>query len=246
VSLKGAMAAPLWSIVIPAYNEAARLPRFLDEVVTYLEGRGDAWEVVVADDGSTDGTPGLVERARREHPGVRLVRLAENEGKGAAVRAGMLAASGHYRLFADADGATPIAELKRLEVALGTGADIVIASRVLVDPATAVITRAHRVLVGRIFNWLVARLGLRGVADSQCGFKLFRAEAATRLFAELGTRGFGFDVELLLRAQRAGYRIVEVPVNWTDQAGSKVGVLTDGPRMIVQILRARLSVGGRP
>ncbi|MBI2216819.1 MAG: glycosyltransferase family 2 protein [Candidatus Rokubacteria bacterium] len=240
------MAAPVWSVVIPAHNEAARLPGFLDEVVTHLEGRGDAWEVIVADDGSTDGTADLVERAARQHPSVRLVRLAENQGKGAAVRAGMLAASGEYRLFADADGATPVAELKRLEPALAMGADIVIASRVLVDPAIVVVARPHRVFLGRIFNWLVARLGLRGVADSQCGFKLFRAEAATRLFAELRTRGFGFDVELLLRAQRAGYRIVEVPVNWTDQPGSKVGVLTDGPRMIAQIVRARLSLGRRP
>jgi dolichyl-phosphate beta-glucosyltransferase len=105
------------------------------------------------------------------------------------------------------------------------------------------VTRAHRVLAGRVFNQLRDWLGLRGIADSQCGFKLFRGAVADDLFGKLRTRGFGFDVEVLLMAQVIGYRIVEVAVNWTDQAGSKVGVLTDGPRMFAQIVQARLRVG---
>jgi dolichyl-phosphate beta-glucosyltransferase len=155
----------------------------------------------------------------------------------------MLAARGAYRLFADADGATPIAEMKRLEPALTAGADVVVGSRVLVDPAVAVVTRTHRVRAGRVFNWLVAWLGLRGIADSQCGFKAFTGPAADRLFAGLRTRGFGFDVELLLAAQAVGYRVVEVAVNWADQEGSKVGVLRHGPGMLWQIVRARLRAG---
>jgi len=138
------------------------------------------------------------------------------------VRAGMLAARGAFRLFTDADGATPVAELKRLEPALAAGADVVVGSRVLVDPAVSVAARPHRIAAGRVFNWLVARLGVRAVADSQCGFKAFTGAAAERLFGRLRTRGFGFDVELLLEGQAAGYRIVEVPVNWADQPGSKV------------------------
>jgi dolichyl-phosphate beta-glucosyltransferase len=234
---------PRLSVVIPAFNEAARLPAYLDEVVSFLEGRGEAYEVLVVDDGSTDGTVASVRSLVDRYPAVRVLPLGRNRGKGAAVRAGMLAASGMARLFTDADGATPIAELKRLEPALAAGADVVIGSRALADPAVARSTRTHRVLAGRVFSWLVARLGLRGVVDSQCGFKLFTAAAAEALFGALETAGFGFDVELLLRAQRAGYRVVEVPVNWADQAGSKVGVLRSGPGMLGQIARARWRVG---
>ena len=232
---------PRWSVVIPAFNEVRRLPSYLDAVVAYLEGRDEPYEVIVVDDGSTDGTSEVVEA--RRFPSVRVLRLSQNSGKGVAVRAGMLAARGAYRLFADADGATPIEELKRLEPALVGGADVVIGSRVLVDPGVSVAARRHRVAAGRVFNWLVARLGLDAVADSQCGFKAFTAKSAGYLFEPLSTRGFGFDVELLLRAQTARYRIVEVPVNWVDRAGSKVGVLRHGPGMLWQIVRARLGAG---
>jgi dolichyl-phosphate beta-glucosyltransferase len=116
----------------------------------------------------------------------------------------------------------------------------VIGSRVLIDPAVSVTALRHRVVAGRIFNWVVARCGLKGIADSQCGFKLFTAGAADRLFGALATRGFAFDVELLLLAQASGCRIVEVPINWADQAGSKVAVLRHGPGMVKQIVQARL------
>jgi len=148
-------APPRLSVVIPAFNEAIRLPPYLDEVVGFLEGRGEPYEVVVVDDGSTDATATAVEALAARHPAVRLLPLGRNRGKGAAVRAGMLAAAGAARLFTDADGATPIAELKRLEPALASGADIAIGSRVLLDPAVAVRTRRHRVAAGRVFNWLV-------------------------------------------------------------------------------------------
>jgi len=127
---------PRWSIVIPAFNEARRLPSFLDTVVAYFEGRDELYEVIVVDDGSTDGTSAIVDT--RQVTAVRVLRLQRNAGKGAAVRAGMLAARGAYRLFADADGATPIEELKRLEPALMAGADVVIGSRALVDSGAAI------------------------------------------------------------------------------------------------------------
>jgi dolichyl-phosphate beta-glucosyltransferase len=228
-----------WSVVIPAYNEVARLPRYLEEIVVYFDGRGVSYEVLVANDGSTDGTANVVTAIGRLHPAIRLLDSSKNEGKGAAVRRGMLSASGAYRLFTDADGATPITELKRLEVALATGAEVAIGSRGLIDPGVAVRARPHRVAAGRVFNWLVKRLGLVGIADSQCGFKAFVAGAAEDLFARVSTAGYGFDVELLLLAQARGYRVVEVPVNWTDRAGSKSRVLRDGPRMLVEIVRAR-------
>ena len=230
---------PLWSVVIPAFNEEARLPRYLDEVVAFLDGRGDPYEVIVVDDGSADGTAASVRAASREHPAVRLLRLPVNRGKGAAVRAGMLDARGEFRLFTDADGATPIVELKRLESAFAAGADVVIGSRALPDPGVSVRALLHRRLAGRVFNSIVAWAGLAGVSDSQCGFKCFRAPAALDLFGALETSGFGFDVELLMRALQRGYRIAEVAVNWADQAGGKVGVLTHGPGMLREVLRAR-------
>lgn len=232
-----------WSVVIPAYNEATRLPRYLEAVVSNFDGRGDAYEVIVVDDGSTDATARIVDDFARVHPAVRVLRLPANQGKGVAVRAGMLAARGRFRLFTDADGATPIGELKRLEPAVMAGADVAIGSRALVDPGVSIVARPHRVLAGRVFNWLRARLGIRGIADTQCGFKLFRGAVAEDLFTHVRTRGFGFDVEVLLLAQARGYRVVEIPVNWADQPGSKVGVLTDGPRMLGQVLLARWRLG---
>lgn len=225
--------------MIPAFNESRRLPPYLEEVVGFFEGRGEPWECVVVDDGSTDGTTDVVRAVAARCPAVRaLVLPPPNRGKGGAVRAGMLSAVGRFRLFTDADGATPIGELKRLEPALMAGADVVIGSRALPDPSVAVRSLPHRRRAGRAFNRLVAMAGLRGIADSQCGFKAFTARAAQSLFGAVKTQGFGFDVEILLRAQAAGHRVVEVAVNWNDQSGSKVGVLKDGPAMLAQVLVA--------
>lgn len=232
----------VWSVVIPAYNEASRLPAYLGEVIAFFEGRGELYEVIVVDDGSRDATRERVREVEAVHHRIRLIALPKNRGKGYAVRVGMVNARGAFRLFADADGATPIAELKRLLPAFEAGADIVVGSRVLVDPSVSVQARRHRVWAGRLFNWLVARLGLHGIADSQCGFKCFRASVAEVLFRSLNTDRFGFDVELLLLAQRRGYTIAEVAINWADQPGSKVGVVTDGSRMLWEILSARAAL----
>jgi dolichyl-phosphate beta-glucosyltransferase len=226
-------------VVIPAFNEAGRLPAYLQRVVDYFVATGETWDVVVVDDGSTDDTSGVVLKMAARHPQVRLLRHSQNSGKGFAVQAGMRAATGALRLFADADGATPIAEMKRLEAALAAGADVAIGSRALEAPGVVVRTRAHRKAAGRIFNHLATWLGLDGLEDTQCGFKAFTAAAADDLFPRLTTKGFGFDVELLLRARARGWRVTEVAVNWTDQAGSKVNVLKDGPAMLWQILTAR-------
>jgi dolichyl-phosphate beta-glucosyltransferase len=177
---------------------------------------------------------------------VTVHALDRNRGKGYAVRAGMTRAAGELRLMADADGATPIAEVARLEAAVAAGADVAVGSRALRDPSVIRQVRLHRKLSGHVFNFLVRRLGVASVVDTQCGFKLFRAAAAEALFPCVTTDGFGFDVELLMLAERRGFRIVEIPVNWADQPGSKVGVLREGPRMIYEVLAARRRLGRRP
>jgi dolichyl-phosphate beta-glucosyltransferase len=153
----------------------------------------------------------------------------------------MQAARGVLRLFADADGATPIQELERLEAAIKDGADLAIGSRTLAsrDHRYRVKARLHRTLLGNLFNRIVRNLGIQGIHDTQCGFKLFRQAVAQDLFSVARIDGYGFDLDLLHVAQRRGYRIAEVPINWTDQPGSKVRVLRDGFRMLREMLAVR-------
>jgi dolichyl-phosphate beta-glucosyltransferase len=227
------------SIVIPAYNEEQRLPRTLRAVAAYVaRGRRRA-EIIVVDDGSTDGTSAVTLALASTVPAVRLIRLARNGGKGLAVRTGVVNAAGQTILFCDADGATPIEELSRLETGLAAGADVAIGSRGLRSVETRVTRRLSRHLAGRTFHQLVKRLAVPDIVDTQCGFKLFRAAAAHSLFARSRMDGFSFDVEILLLARRLGYRAVEVPVNWTHQPGSRINVVLDGLRMARDVFRIR-------
>ncbi len=232
---------PHLSVIIPAYNEARRILPYLAEVTAYLKTRGEPSEILVVDDGSQDGTVPLVETFKAEEPMVRLIRLTGNKGKGCAVRTGMKEARGALRLFADADGAAPIGELERLEAGIAQGADIAIGSRFLAsrDSRYRVKARWHRSVSGNLFNWFVQRLGVRGITDTQCGFKLFKGTVADDLFSAACINGYGFDLELLYIAQRRGYRIAEVPINWSDQPGSKVWVLKDGLCMLGEMLAVR-------
>jgi dolichyl-phosphate beta-glucosyltransferase len=222
---------PVLSVVIPALNEERRLAPTVREAVAFLRGRGGSFEILVVDDGSRDGTSALVRRLAEEAGEVRLIRLAQNSGKGLAVRTGIVNSRGGLVLFADADGATPISELTRLEAALAQGADVAIGSRALHSPETVVHARWYRRLMGRTFHALVRGLTVRGIRDTQCGFKLFRGEVAHDLFSRMRMSGFSFDVEVLLMAQRQGYRIAEVPVNWTHKPGSRINLLRDSLRM---------------
>jgi len=151
----------------------------------------------------------------------------------------MTRARGALRLMTDADGATPIAEVKRLEAAIDGGADLAVGSRARVDGAVVRLTRWHRRVMGNLFNGIVRRLGVGDIRDTQCGFKLFRGAVAEDLFSRLQTDGYAFDVELLLLARRRGYLTVEVAVNWAEQAGSKVSVLRHGPGMLGEIVLVR-------
>ncbi len=225
------------SVVIPAYNEALRLPTYLTSIVAYLRKRGERFEVVVADDGSTDDTVEVVNRMAQTMPEIRTVANPRNFGKGFAVRTGIANSYGKRVLFVDADGATPISEIERLEHAMRDGASIVIGSRAVSGPGIVRSTQSHRKVIGRIFNGIVSTLLLPGLKDTQCGFKLFTRDAAGATFGRQNLDGFSFDVELLFIGRRMRYRLDEVAVSWSDVSGSKVNLVRDAARMLVDIFR---------
>jgi dolichyl-phosphate beta-glucosyltransferase len=231
---------PAISVVVPAYDEERRIERMLLEALAYFRQRRLAAEILVIDDGSRDHTSGVVGRLARDWPELRLIRLAQNHGKGYAVRTGVVNATGDCVLLADADGATPIAELERLEQSLQGGNDVAVGSRAVPpDAGVHVQRRWYRHVMGRTFHRLVEILAVKGVHDTQCGFKLFRGAVAHDLFSRMRMSGFSFDVEVLLMAQRRGYRIAEVPINWMHQPGSKVSVLWDSIRMAADLFAIR-------
>lgn len=229
------------SIVIPAYNEEHRILPYLQAVATFLHEYGEPSEVIVVNDGSSDATASVVRQFQNQEPFIRLLELEHNGGKGLAVRQGMKDAKGTLCLFADADGSTPIQEVTRFEAAIEQGADIVVGSRALAaqDSQFTLETRWHRTTLGNLFNWCVQRLGIPGIHDTQCGFKMFRKEVAQDLFSIAQISGFGFDLELLFVAQQRKYRIAELPVNWSECSGSKVQVFRDGLGMFGELFTIR-------
>ena len=232
------------SLVIPAYNEAARLPPYLESVRRYLDGQHPgAYEVIVVDDGSRDGLPDVLARLAPDWPELAVMQHGANQGKGAAVRTGMLAGRGGRLLFADADGATPIDQEAGLSEAVGAGADVAIGSRLLAAPGLTRRRTWSRGLAGRLFarfaRWW---LGI-SVRDTQCGFKMFRREAGRELFSRSRESGYLFDLELLVLARRLGYRVAEVPVNWADVPGGHLSLTRSLPGILLGLwrLRRRLS-----
>lgn len=235
---------PLWptiSVVIPAYNEERRIGASLRRIVEWLTAQEIEFEVIVVDDGSQDATVAEVLLCR---PGttIRLLRGEENRGKGAAVRRGVLAAKHEVILISDADLSTPIEELEKLYPCL-VDADVVIGSRSVSDAELLKKQGPFRNLCGKIFNIIVRLLGLTSFGDTQCGFKLWRREAALKIFPLCQVDGFAFDVEALLLARRANLCIKEVGVIWRNSPESKVRVVTDSLSMFIDVLRIRYRVG---
>ena len=228
---------PFLSIVIPAFNEEHRITSTLDQVTAYLRLQIYTAEVLVVDDGSTDGTARLVQAYESSGYPVRLASL-EHQGKGGAVKAGMLMAKGEYRFLCDADLAMPIEELAAFLPPRLEGVDVAVGSREA-KGARRYNEPLHRHLMGRLFNGLIRATAVRGVSDTQCGFKCFRGDIVDEVFGQQRLRGFGFDVEVLFIAQRRGLRIQEIPITWYHQPDSKVRPLRDTVSMAREVAQVR-------
>ena len=231
------MNPPEVSLVIPAYNEEARLGPTLDALLAFLEGREWDWEVVVADDGSRDRTPEIVRVYAERWPRVRLLRLSHG-GKGWAVRHGMLSARGRFRILCDADLAMPPEYLPALLEPCRQGYAIALGSREA-PGARRVGEPPHRHWMGRAFNLLVRRLAVPGIQDTQCGYKCFTAEAVSALFPYQRVKGFAFDVEVLYLARKQGLPMVEVPIEWHHRRESKVRPLVHTLTILAEVLSVR-------
>jgi len=233
------------SVVIPAYNEARRIGPSLQRAVDYLRSRygADGFEIIVVDDGSRDRTVTVVKQFMEGAPEVKLMRLPHNRGKGAAVRAGMVAAIGDAILFSDADLSTPIEEVEPALQLIREGSDVVIGSRALVGSQILVRQTLLRESLGRLFNRLIRAFLRIPFRDTQCGFKLFRREAAHAVFQRARIDGFAFDVETILIALRSGYRVREMPVRWINDPESRVTLLRHPAQMLGDLWRIRRSLG---
>jgi dolichyl-phosphate beta-glucosyltransferase len=231
--------APKLTVVVPCYNEQQRLPRSIERIEAYLGSRGDSYELILVDDGSSDGTRRVMDGAAARNPAVSIVAMPANRGKGRALAEGVRASRGDTVLVTDADLSTPIEELGKLESALAAGAGVAIGSRSIKGSRVELSQPIYRVLMGKAFNVLVQIVLLPGIWDTQCGFKLFRGDIAREVFEGLTTDGFGYDPEVLFLAKRKGVKITEVPVVWRNSAPTKVSAVRSSIDMFRHLLRIR-------
>jgi glycosyltransferase involved in cell wall biosynthesis len=219
---------PQLSVIIPAYNEEQRLPQTLDDVLAYLRSQSYDWEVVVVDDGSTDGTGGVVRERVGDSLPIRLLQHPDgaNHGKGAAVRLGMKAATGRYRLFMDADNSTTLDHVERFWPWFDDGYDVVIGSRDVQGAQVEVHQPWYKELAGNVGNWIIRFLAVPGIWDTQAGFKMFSQRCIEAILPAVVIDHWGFDVELLVAARRRGFRVKEVPIRWVNAPNSKVRATT--------------------
>ncbi|MHB1856105.1 MAG: dolichyl-phosphate beta-glucosyltransferase [Acidobacteriaceae bacterium] len=234
------MDEPQYSIVIPAFNEQARIGATLDRVMDCVKARHWVAEVLVVNDGSRDRTAAIVSAAARQYPNLRLIENPGNRGKGYSVRSGMLQARGAVVMFTDADLSAPIEEAELLFAAIADGADVAIGSRWLDRSRQTLRQPIYRRFFGRCFNWLTRLIMHLPLADTQCGFKAFRREAARTIFARQRIERWGFDPEILYIALRLGMRIDEVPVTWGHDERSRISYLKDGLKMLEDLLKVRV------
>lgn len=217
------MPKPYLSIVIPAYKEAERIPKTLLDIDQKLASKEWSYEILVVNDGSPDNTAEVVTKMTSTIRNLKLVNNAHNQRKGGVVRQGMLMAEGEYRLFMDADNATSVEHFEKMIPAFNDGYQVVICSRAHRESHMDPPQPLYRQIPGKIGNLIIQLLVLPGIWDTQCGFKAFTAEAAEKIFSQVKTVGWGFDVEVLALAQKMGYRIREIPVHWVNDANSTLG-----------------------
>jgi dolichyl-phosphate beta-glucosyltransferase len=232
-------ARPRLSVVVPSFNEEQRLPRTIGAIERYLAGKGIPYELILVDDGSVDGTRAIMERAAERNPLVRVEAHRHNRGKGRAIATGVAVARGAEILVTDADLSTPIEELEKLQAALDNGAGVAIGSRSVKGSRVEISQPIYRQLMGKVFNLIVQALLLPGIWDTQCGFKLFRAEVAHAAFTGLTSQRFGYDPEVLYRAKKLGVKVAEVPVVWRNSAPTKVSPIGSSLDMLKDVLKVR-------
>lgn len=233
------MELPNISIVIPAFNEETVIVNTLEKVSEYLEGRYPSYEIIVVCDGCKDNTAKLAEDASQGNRKIRVLDRKINKGKGFSVRQGCLEAKGNYIIFTDADLSTPIDEIERLMKWLETGFDIAIGSRAFRESDIQIHQPWYRETMGKIFNLFVQAIAVRGIRDTQCGFKGFKRDAAIDVFQRQTIYGFGFDVELLFIAGRLEYKVKEFPVRWLNRAESRVNPFTHPLQMLSELVKIR-------
>lgn len=228
---------PFLSIIIPAYNEEKRLGESLKQVAAFVAAQDYPIEVIIVNNNSSDATPQIARAFAEEHPYARVLD-EPRQGKGAAVRTGMMAAQGAYLFACDADFSMPAEEIAKFMPPVLSGYDVAIASREA-PGARRIGEPYHRHLMGRVFNFIVRLLAVPRIQDTQCGFKCFRREAARDIFPRQTITGWGFDVEVLFIALRRGYKVVEVPITWYYRAQSRIHPLRDSVTMLMEVLRVR-------
>ena len=229
------------SVIIPSFNESKVILNTLDKLSSYFAGQPYGFEFIVVDDGSTDGTRDLINSLSQKKPFIKLISNS-HMGKGASVKSGVLSALGDYVLFTDADLSTPIEELDKLMPFFKDGYDVVIGSRAQKESNILQHQPVLRQAMGKVFNILVRLLVLRGIRDTQCGFKLFKRQAAQKIFPLQRLNGFSFDVEILYIAKVLGYKIKDVPITWINRIDSRVGIAKDSSKMFLDLFIIRANI----
>lgn len=227
---------PFISLIIPAFNEEKRLQNTLPIILKHFQKNFDSYEIIVVDDGSDDDT---VKTATAISDDIKVIQLKKNQGKGGAVRTGILQASGQYRIFSDADLSTPITELPKILTPLQNGADIAIGSRAMDYGMIKKHQPFYREFMGKSFNKIVQLLFFKGIKDTQCGFKGFTADAAGKVFSLAKVNGFSFDVEILYIARKMGMSIVQTPVEWFNDERSTVSPVWDSMKMLYELVKIK-------